>query len=79
MTTSWAHMTRGQVVQAVRANSGGALLAIVAATVGPWILISGLAGRWLGGPPRESLTIAVGLAIVVTTLIDWSVRLYFGG
>jgi hypothetical protein len=79
MTTSWAHMTRGQVVQAVRANSGGALLAIVAATVGPWILISGLIGRWLGGPPRESLTIAVGLAIVVTTLIDWSVRLYLGG
>lgn len=72
-------MTRGQVVPAVRANSGGALLAMLAATVGPWILISGLAGRWLGGPPRESITIVAGLAVVVTTLIDWSVRLYFGG
>jgi hypothetical protein len=79
MTTSWAHMTRGQVVLAVQANSGGALLAIIAATVGPWILASGLIGRWLGGPPRESLTIAVGLAVVVTTLIDWSLRLYWGG
>jgi hypothetical protein len=79
MTTSWAHMTRGQVVQAVRANTGGALLAILAATVGPWILLSGLAGRWLGGPPRESITIVVGLAVVVTTLIDWSVRLCWSG
>ena len=79
MTTSWAHMTRGQVFQAVRANAGGALLAILAATVGPWILLSGLAGRWLGGPPRESITIVVGLAVVVTTLIDWSLRLYWNG
>lgn len=78
MTTSWAHMTRGQVGQAVRANAGGALLAILAATVGPWILASGLAGRWLGGEPRESITILVGLAVVVTTLIDWSVRLSWG-
>ena len=72
-------MTRGQVVQAVQANSGGALLAIIAATVGPWMLVSGLIGRWLGGPPRESLTIAVGLAVVVTTLIDWIWRLYGSG
>ena len=79
MTTSWAHMTRGQVVQAMQANSGGALLAIIAAMVGPWMLTSGLIGRWLGGPPRESLTIGVGLAVVVTTLIDWSWRLYGGG
>jgi Protein of unknown function (DUF2752) len=79
MTTSWAHMTRGHVVQAVRANAGGALLAILAASVGPWILASGLVGRWLGGEPRESITILVGVAVVVTTLIDWSLRLSWGG
>jgi hypothetical protein len=78
MTTSWAHMTRGQVVSAVQANAGGALLAVVAACVGPWMLASGLAGRWLGSPPRESVTIAVGLAVIVATLIDWSVRLGLG-
>ncbi len=79
MTTSWAHFTRGHVVQAVRANAGGALLALVAAMVGPWLLTSGLVGRWLGGPPRESLTMAVGLAVIVVTLIDWSWRLTWGG
>jgi hypothetical protein len=72
-------MTRGHVVQAVQANAGGAILALVAATIGPWILASGLAGRWLGGPPRESFTIVVGMAVVVTTLIDWSLRLYWSG
>ncbi len=79
MTTSWSHMMRGQVVRAARANSGGALLAVAAALCGPWMLASGLVGRWLVGPPREGPILAVGLAIVVTTLIDWSVRLYLGG
>jgi hypothetical protein len=71
-------MMRGQVVSAVRANSGGALLAAVAAVCGPWMLASGIWGRWLWGPPREFPTLVVGCAIIVTTLIDWSVRLYFG-
>jgi hypothetical protein len=78
MTTSWSHMMRGQVVSAVRVNSGGALLAVVAAVCGPWMLASGVCGRWLWGPPREGPTLAVGLAIIATTLIDWSVRLTWG-
>jgi hypothetical protein len=79
MTTAWSHMMRGQVVQAAKANSGGAMLAVAAALCGPWMLASGLRGRWLVGPPREGPILAVGLAIVVTTLIDWSVRLYLSG
>ncbi len=78
MTTSWSHMMRGQVASAVRANAGGALLAAVAAVCGPWMLASGIWGRWLWGPPRELPTMIVGIAIIVTTVIDWSVRLYFG-
>jgi hypothetical protein len=79
MTTSWSHMMRGQVLSALRANTGGALLALVAVVCGPWMLASGLVGRWLFGPPPEGPTLAVGVAIVVTTLIDWSLRLYLGG
>jgi hypothetical protein len=71
-------MMRGQVVSAVRVNSGGALLAVVAAVCGPWMLASGIRGRWLWGPPREGPTLVVGLAIIATTLIDWSVRLTWG-
>jgi hypothetical protein len=77
MTTSWSHMMRGQVVSAVRANSGGALLAVVSAVCGPWMLASGLAGRWLVVVPREGPTLAVGVAVIVVTLIDWSLRLWW--
>jgi len=78
MTTSWSHMLRGNVLGAMQANAGGALLALTAATCGPWLLGTGLVGRWLGGPPREWLTVAVGLTIVIVTLVQWTVRISLG-
>ena len=78
MTTSWSHMVRLQPLAALRANAGGALLAVAAAFTGPWLLGSGVRGRWLVGPPRETVTLAVGLFIITVTLIDWTLRLSFG-
>ena len=78
MTTSWAHLVRGHVASAFRANAGGALLAIGAVLCGPWLLVSGLRGRWLIGPPRETWSLAIGLAIVAVTVMDWTMRLSFG-
>jgi hypothetical protein len=78
MTTSWAHLTRGHLVAALRANSGGTLLGLAAFVTGPWLVASGLWGRWLVAPPHEWITLAVGLAIIAVTLIDWSIRLTFG-
>jgi hypothetical protein len=78
MTTAWAHMLRGNALAAFRANAGGALLAVSAAACGPWLLVSGVRGRWLVGPPHELATLAVGLAIVAVTIIDWTVRLSLG-
>jgi len=78
MTTAWAHLLRGQVVSALRANAGGAMLALAAAVCGPWLLGSGLRGRWLVSPPREMLTLAVGLTIVVVTLTQWVLRISLG-
>src|SRR5438045_783023 len=57
MTTSWAHMMRGHVLAALRANCGGAILAAGAVLIGPWMLISGLRGRWFMAPPHEGLTL----------------------
>jgi hypothetical protein len=76
MTTSWAHMTRGHVLQSFASNSGGALLALATAIGGPWALISGLRGRWLGGTPNEWTFAGISLAIMAVTLTDWGVRLY---
>jgi Protein of unknown function (DUF2752) len=78
MTTSWAHLLRGHVASAFRANAGGALLAVAALLCGPWLLISGLRGRWLVTPPHEGMTLAVGLVIVAVTLIDWTLRISLG-
>lgn len=78
MTTSWAHLLRGHVQDAFRANAGGALLALAAVACGPWLLASGLAGRWQIGPPREGLILAIGLVIVVVTIIQWTLRLSLG-
>lgn len=78
MTTSWAWMVRGRLLQAVRVNSGGALLAVIAAVMAPWLLGSGFRGRWLWGPPRETVALAIAVAVMVVTLVDWIVRVRGG-
>jgi hypothetical protein len=76
MTTSWAHMTKLQVLEAFRANVGGALLALTAAFCGPWLLVSGVRGKWTFTEPREMVVVVIGLAIIVVTLLDWTLRLW---
>lgn len=78
MTTSWSHMVRGQVFGSVRANAGGALLAVVSATAGPWMFACGLRGRWLLRPPNEWVVLGIGLAVILVTVIDWIIRLNWG-
>jgi hypothetical protein len=76
MTTSWAHLVRGQVIRACRANAGGTLLGIVAVVLGPWSLISGIRGRWLWQPMSERVALTTSLGLVMVTLIDWGVRFF---
>jgi hypothetical protein len=78
MTTSWSHLLRGNVVGALQANAGGALLAVTAALLAPWLLGSGLFGKWLIGPPRPGFTLLLGLTIVTITLVQWVMRVSFG-
>jgi hypothetical protein len=79
MTTAWANLVRGRLIQAAAANVGGLALGVAALGVGPWALVSGLRGKWLGGRPRESLTVAVTAGIVGVTLIDWAIRVFLTG
>ena len=75
MTTAWSHVVRGELRGALRANAGGALLAVTALVGAPWLLTSGLAGRWLLAPPSELLIYAGALIIVLATLVQWALRL----
>lgn len=75
MTTSWSHLMRGQIVQSIRANIGGFMLGITAAIMGPWLLVSGLIGRWWLGTPNEWIAVGVALMIFATTMINWFISI----
>jgi hypothetical protein len=76
MTTSWSHLTKGRVFTAFRSNAGGALLGLAAMACGPWLIVSGVRGRWTLAEPRELTVMVIGVSIIVVTLIDWTLRLW---
>lgn len=76
MTTSWSHMTRGHVIASFQANAGGALLALASLACGPWLLVSGLRGRWTLARPHDGTVLVIGVAIIVVTLADWTFRVW---
>ena len=78
MTTAWAHLVRGQLVGAFRANVGGALLGILDLVAVPWLLASAWRRRWIGLVPNATALAWVIGSIMVVTLIDWAVRLAMG-
>ncbi len=74
MTTSWSHTMRGQLWQALEANIGGTLLAISALVYGPYMLISGIRGRWFLAPFNELYAAVIAFTIIAITLVSWCVR-----
>lgn len=68
MTTSWAHFLRGQLVQALAANAGGVVLALIALAYIPascYFFISGWSSRngWFSLSLAISLLAAMAIAI----------------
>ncbi len=75
MTTSWAAVVRGRLIDGLGANVGGVLLAL--ATMGTIIGLSATAAlgrrpRWF---PDTNGFAWGGIAIALVTLIDWAVRI----
>ena len=66
----------GRWTAALRAHVGGTLLCLLDAAAVPWLLLSAMRGRWLGGavPGIAGPWIAVLVALV--TLVEWIWRLY---
>ncbi|MFN0054574.1 MAG: DUF2752 domain-containing protein [Planctomycetales bacterium] len=71
MTTSFAYLTRGQFAQAIHANIGGTLLALVCAAQIPWCWLSAWRGRMVGiAHPTNSL-LAVVLTVAAVSTVNW--------
>jgi hypothetical protein len=78
MTTSFAHLMRGNLSQALRANPGGVLLALVCAIQVPWCWWSAARGRlaWVADPARSLVWLLVAIAGVC--LVNWIIQLIPG-
>ncbi|MCA9106937.1 MAG: DUF2752 domain-containing protein [Planctomycetales bacterium] len=76
MTTSWAWLMKGNLWASASANIGGTLLGLSALAATPWLLVSGLIGRFWPGMPNEIFVIVMALAVMFTTLINWLVRFF---
>jgi hypothetical protein len=78
MTTSWAWLVRGEVIEACRANVGGTLLAALAIAGVPWLLGSALRGRWLTRRPNDLTLAGLVGGMLLVTLVQWGWRLSCG-
>ena len=60
--------------RAVATNAGGTLLAVLTVLIGPWLLVSGVCGRWYWQPPNEWFAVGVCFVVVSVTVLDWAIR-----
>ena len=77
MTTAWAHLTRGHLILAAQCNLGGLLAGITALLAGPWMLVSGIRGRWLFAQPSIPLVLLLAITTYLALLGQWLERLWF--
>ncbi len=76
MTTSWSLLVRGRLLDSAQANAGGFLLAVAAILAAPWLVLSGLADRWITPPPGSNLMLALIGGWFLVTLLHWFFHLH---
>jgi hypothetical protein len=76
MTTAWAHLVRGQLFDAFRANVGGALSGMLAMATTPWLILSAARGRWLGVAFNRLVAAWTAVAVGLATLVQWGLRMW---
>jgi hypothetical protein len=77
MTTSWAHLVRGEVLESVRANPGGMLLGLVAAGLSLVLSYSSVRGQVPRRRGAVVLAWSIGAAMFLA-VADWGLRLSLG-
>lgn len=77
MTTAWAHLIRGQIAGAVRANATGALLGGASLSAVVWLSVTALRGRWWLIAPRGEQLAWLTALFVAMALVEWLVRIWW--
>jgi hypothetical protein len=75
MTTSFALLIRGDVLNSLRANAAGTLLAVLTLAFIPWGLASAYKGRLLFIVSFEKLITRVVVLFLVVMLVRWGIVL----
>jgi hypothetical protein len=75
MTSSFALFVRGDVVNSLRANAAGTVLAVLFLIVIPWSVLSALRGRWLFVRSVEFLFVRVVVGFMIFVLVRWGIVL----
>lgn len=74
MTTSFAFVVRGRLLSAAWTNPGGCLLAVVAAGMIPWCVVSAAVGHTVGVRSPERAAMVFVLVLLGISLVAWLVR-----
>ena len=71
MTTSFALLVRGDVLNSLRANCAGTLLALTLLATIPWSIVSALRARWLWVRSVEPWILRFVIVLVGIALVRW--------
>jgi hypothetical protein len=76
MTTSFAHLMRGQLPEAFRANAAGLLLGLVCAALVPWCWLSVFYARtcWIQRPAVAAIALLGSISALA--VLQWIIRLF---
>jgi hypothetical protein len=78
MTTSFALLVRGDLVNSLKANAVGTLLALAGLALIPWGIASAVSGRLLAGARLARLAPRALVVFVVLMTIRWCLVLVLG-
>ncbi|MCS7044860.1 MAG: DUF2752 domain-containing protein [Gemmataceae bacterium] len=78
MTSSFALLVRGDLVNAVRANLVGVGLALLGLAMIPWGLLSAWQARWLGFRKLEPVLLKAVVIFMVAMFSRWGIVLLWG-
>jgi hypothetical protein len=77
MTTSLAHLTRGQWSKALRSNVAGVLVGLASFASAPWCLLSAAVGRPVGVRSIRPVLACIVALVALVSVGGWILRLLF--